>query len=209
MTLPSDIDPNFPATLWGVAKSFQAMGIVCHPVDLASSMFLESSIERRARNAEGCLGINQMCPGNFAKLGINPNTYTQLTESEQLCHYVFPFWKSIVASHHIAELSARDIEWLNYVPAYYVPNAPDSHVIMNSANPNYNEGFDHGNKGYITAGDIQTSIDKACSTARWFAIKAAILAADPSGPLVGGAAGTIIAGILFFIAYKLLGKARF
>lgn len=200
-TLPSDIDPNFVPSLYAVAAQLNS-----DPVNLAMSLYMESEIKAHARNSIGCLGINQMCPGNFAGLGIDPATYTQLPASQQLCHYVFPFWRSIMGRHGLSSLSARDVEWLNFLPATFVPNAPDDHVV--TSNPTYvnaNKGFDHGNKGYITAGDIGQSVANACTGARWLAIHAAIVAGNPNAGLIGGG----IAGILlaFGTAVFFLAKA--
>ena len=198
MSLPSDIDAAFVPNLYAVAAQLNS-----EPLNLAMSLYMESNIKASIQNLQGLpyYGINQMSAANLHAMGITPEEYLKLPASQQLCHYVFPFWKSIMAQHHLSQLSARDIEWLNYVPAYYVPNAPDDHVIMNSANPNYNKGFDHGNKGYITAGDIGTSVANACKGNRWLAIQAAILAGNPG--IVGGVGGALIAiGLGIFLMWK-------
>lgn len=199
--LPSGIDAAFVPTLWNVANALDS-----DPINLAESLYMESSIEPAVQNSAGYSGINQMSAANLQSMGITPAAYVKLPASVQLEKYVYPFWRSIKASHGITgPLSARDIEWLNFLPATYVANAPDSHVV--TSNPAYvtpNKSFDHGNKGYITAGDIGTSVKNAATGARWLAIQAAILAGNPNAGVIG-VTGGVVCGILLFLAYRLLG----
>lgn len=212
----SGVDDAFPAAIVQVAAQLDA-----DPVDLANVLYSESGIHPSTVNSIGCLGINQFCassgrenlpgwPGDHA--------YVQLSASEQLLHFVGPWWGRLKMQHGISgPLTGRDLYWLNFLPGLFVPNAPDSYVITRNAS--YvadNPGFAQG-KSYITAGDISRALVAARSQNpdRWNAIAQAIanaqVQAAPS-PAVAilmpgrvGAGGVVLAAGLAALAYYAAG----
>jgi hypothetical protein len=79
--------------------------------------------------------------------------------SQQLQVGVFPYWTQMMQNAGLSTISGRDLYWLNWVPALFVPNSPDSYVIQNQGDPYYSADLDIGGKGYITAGDLQTRLN--------------------------------------------------
>ena len=181
MPLPSDIDPAFPAELVRTAARLNA-----DPLDLANILFVESNgIHAGIVNAGGCVGINQFCP-------VNQNTrilpgwpglarYRALPASAQLRDFVAPWWERIAAQHELTTLTGRDLYWLNFTPAWFVPNAPASHVITRDPsivrdNPRLSLG-----KSYIAVSDIDRVLAEGRQGARWDQIAAAVREAEIGG----------------------------
>ena len=105
------------------------------PLDLAALMFPESGINPTAKNVSpdgtiNAIGINQLASINWKAYGItDPAAYLALSASAQWAHVVRPFFAAELRSHPEAAKSLRDLYWLNFEPAKYVPGAPDSYVI--------------------------------------------------------------------------------
>lgn len=180
MTLPSDIDAAFIPALISGANQLGA-----DPFGLAAILYSESGIHSNIKNSIGCVGINQFCPSTAAAMGITDMAaYQQLPASKQWA-YVMKFWSSLIKAHN-ATPSARDIYWLNFLPATYVKGVDDTHVITSSASiVAANPGFSRG-KSYITTGDLSDAIANAVKSnpTRWAAIAQAIT--DGGGVRGGG-----------------------
>src|SRR6185312_6732211 len=157
--LPSDIDAEFPAALVAGARE---LGV--DPVGAAALLYVESGIHHAAVNPRGgAVGLNQFDPPTqVLHYGFpSVDAYKQSPACVQFVNAVLPFWKSLTSQfgHGQTKFSARDLYWLNFLPATYVPNAPDSHII--TSNPAWvtpNPGLANG-KSYISAGDITRALD--------------------------------------------------
>ena len=132
------------------------------PIGVAEMLMNESGFNPSATNSIGCVGLNQICPGSQ---GIFSSDYTaaqyaNLTVSEQL-PYVFAYFQQWLTKYGLGSISARDLYWLNFLPATYVPNSPDSYVIATKGDGYYdaNASLDVDGSGTITAGDLQQVLD--------------------------------------------------
>jgi hypothetical protein len=165
----SGIDPGFYPAAWKVGL---ALGLSPSSAgyDVARILYFESSITPSVVNSIGCAGINQFCPGSMPA-GIATAQYVQLTASQQLVGYVWPFLANRVHQYGGID-GARDLEWLNYYPATYRRHAPGSTVV----NP-HPAGADlplARGKPYIDAADIEACLTQGpkWQQARWKAIQA-------------------------------------
>lgn len=173
LPIPAHLDASFAPAVCDVAEAFGGSD----PLGIAALLFSESDINPTIENSIGCVGINQFCPSTAKAMGIeDQQAYRQLSACQQLRNFVFPFWSELVKAHHVPfPVSARDLYWLNFLPATYVPNAPDSHVITRDPGIiSENEGFDTQHKGFITAGDMQLALVNAAHGQRWDEIAALI-----------------------------------
>jgi hypothetical protein len=125
-------------------------------------MLAESGMNPRAVNSIGCAGLNQMCGRNIPN-GMTGQQYAQLSASEQLGHAI-SYWSNQIRQHPAAAKGgARDLYWLNFLPASYVANAPNDHVIAVSqpeeswvdanGNPHRLSGVVSQNKGFVLPGE--------------------------------------------------------
>jgi hypothetical protein len=157
-TAPND---NFD-TGWASVFVAGCNAIGASPLEVAELLLSESGFDPSARNSIGCVGLNQLCSSSY---GIFSSDYTvdqyvQLTVSEQL-PYVFAYWQNWLTQYGLGSISARDLYWLNFLPATYVPNSSDDYVISSKGDPYYssNTGLDMDGNGQITAGDLQARLD--------------------------------------------------
>lgn len=172
------------------------------PRDLAAVMFAESGLNPRAVNPDpegGAVGINQLFRSNWKKFlfdrGMSVEEYSALPASEQWKRVAGPFFRGVIESHPdvrgaAPENRARDLYWLNYKPATYVPNAPEDHPI----------GKDSANSALQLPGDpivrpagLRAFLEKQQRQGgpRWAGILAAIDAVEGGGgpvPLPPGVA---------------------
>jgi hypothetical protein len=124
------------------------------PEVIGITLFEESGMNPGAKNSIGCVGLNQFCPGTYEYwVKIPAEDYLTLSMAQQL-DYIGPFWQSKPSWS-----TARDLFWLNFLPATYVPNA-DPSTILNDPNKlgeSYAEKVAAANPGiakgqtYITA----------------------------------------------------------
>jgi Transglutaminase-like superfamily len=176
------------------------------PLDVLKLLLSESGLNPRADNSIHAVGINQLIPMNYGYItnaGYTVDQYKALTAEQQL-PVVFAYFQNVLKNHHLTSISGRDLYWLNFLPAYYVPGATDLHVIVTSSSGFYqaNQSFDHGKKGFITAGDLQLSLDaqEAAHPTYWPLLSAAILAQE-GGPTVPIAA--VLLGLGLFVGASL------
>jgi hypothetical protein len=202
--LPSSLGSGFAGTLVVLSR-----GLGIDPFDAAKLLMSESDLTPSATNARGftsgfAVGINQLAPvnwGYFTSRGFTVDEYRALTAEGQL-PIAFAYFASEMKSHGLSSISGRDLYWLNFLPATFVPNAPDSHVIVTSASGFYtnNSHLDHGGKGAITAGDLQLSLDAQERKGEWPALAQAI--ADAGGG--GGGVASALVGALFVVGMGAL-----
>jgi hypothetical protein len=182
--LPTNLGTNFVPTLVAQSKTIGAS-----PLDILKLLLSESGLQPTAWNpngfasGEGAAGINQLAPVNYGYItnaGYTPQGYLQLTAEQQL-PVAFAYFAAVMSGAGLSSISGRDLYWLNFLPATYVKDALDSHVIVSSSSGYYtnNTGLDHGSKGYITAGDLQKSLDAQESSQTYQLLAPAILAANP------------------------------
>lgn len=120
-TKGASLPSSFWLALWASAKALGA-----DPADMAKIMWAESGINPVADH-DGCVGINQFCPGTFEHfVPMSREQYKKLPAEKQL-PFVTQFWKTKPAA---ARQSARDLYWVNFVPATYKPNMPDSFDVL-------------------------------------------------------------------------------
>ena len=159
------------------------------------------------------MGLNQQCPGsqNFTS-DYSTSQYTALTVSQQL-PYVFAFWQNWLSQYGLLTISARDLYWLNFLPATYVPYSPDSYVISSQGDPWYssNTSLDPTGSGEITAGDLMNAISNAEANNPGLYSYLAEMITLAGGPLAylpwpWFAAGSAAAGFLSFYAMKKYGR---
>jgi len=177
-------------------------------------MIAESGLDPTARNPKdtskppAALGINQFSPISKTYQGyvkdIDPEVYLTFPASKQL-DYALRFFADQFRNHPAAKAGgARDLYWLNFLPATYVPNAPDSHIL--APDPAFNLGADIVNANrslvlpgetemrsgvpVIRAGGLKAALDRAAnaSGSRWNAIVSNIVELGGSLPSLPDAA---------------------
>jgi hypothetical protein len=158
--------PSYFDSGWAGVFVVGANAIGVDPLDLAKLLISESGFDPSAQNSIGCVGLNQICPSSQGVFNSDytADQYTQLTVSQQL-PFVFDYFRNWLSQYGLSSISARDLYWLNFLPATYVPGSPDSYVIATQGDGYYdaNTSFDKTGKGTITAGDLQTALDDAAT----------------------------------------------
>jgi hypothetical protein len=153
---------NYFDTGWAGVFVAGCEALGASPLEVAELLMSESSFNPGTRNSIGCVGLNQLCSSSygFFTSDYSVDQYTQLTVGEQL-PYVFSYWQHWLSQYGLGSISARDLYWLNFLPATYVPNSPDSYVISSQGDAYYgsNSGLDMNGDGQITAGDLQAKLD--------------------------------------------------
>jgi hypothetical protein len=153
------------------------------PDVIGITLFEESGMDPGAKNSIGCVGLNQFCPGTYEYwVNIPANEYLILSMAQQL-DYIGAFWQSKPAWS-----TARDLFWLNFVPATYVANA-DPSTILNDPNKigaslaasiaSANPGIAQGQQ-YITAGMIDDYLASFEQSPGWQLALQKIAQYDPS-----------------------------
>jgi hypothetical protein len=198
--------PSYFDTGWASVFVAGCEAIGANPYDVAALIIGESGWYPGAVNpSSGNIGLNQLTSAPV-------DGYADMTVSEQL-PWVFDYWVRQMQQAGLISISARDLYWLNWVPALYVPFAPDSYVIQNQGDPYYSADLDIGGKGYITAGDLQTRLDnmKANNPDLYSYLAEQItLAGGPVAyfPWPWLAAGSFAAGFAGFFLMQKYGRPR-
>jgi hypothetical protein len=168
--LTADVDLPFDTAVIQAAAVIEADD----PREILAVLFAESSVTPSAvHHAPNCYGINQFCdPPTFAMAvpDQTPASYLALPASVQLLRYVVPFWNSARKVHGPrVTKNARNLYWLNFLPATVKPDALDDYVIPGSraaalANPDL-----AGGKSFVTPGDLSRFLVKRqqAEPARW------------------------------------------
>jgi hypothetical protein len=204
--------PSYFDDTWQSVFVAGCEAIGANPYDVAGLLMNESGFNPSAQNSISCVGLNQMCPGSqdFTS-DYTPAQYTALTVSQQL-PYVFEFWQNWLSQYGLLTISARDLYWLNFLPATYVPNSPDSYVISQEGDAWYssNTSLDPTGSGQITAGDLSTAISNTESNNPDLYTYLAEMITLAGGPLAYFswpyfAAGTFAAGFVGYYAWKKWG----
>jgi hypothetical protein len=201
--------PAYFDTGWASVFVAGCEAIGANPYDVAGLLINESGFNPGATNSIGCVGLNQQCPGSQNFTGdYSSDAYAQLTVSEQL-PYVFAFWENWISQYGLITISARDLYWLNFLPATYIPNSPDSYVISQQGDAYYasNSSLDTDGSGTITAGDLMNAISNAennNSGLYTYLVEMITIAGGPLAyfPWPWLAAGSFAAGIAMFYGWR-------
>jgi Putative peptidoglycan binding domain len=171
----ADIAGALTTTLNGVVDPRDALKIMLGESEMnpAAVAYLDPETKTEPV-AGGVFGLLVTQTQNLT--GMSFSDWIQLSAAQQI-PYAAKFWKQITAGFGAPlPVSARDLYWLNYLPATYVPGAPDDYVFVRSNDTflrrgsstwehaagyyTQNEGLDHPltpggtRKGFITAGDM-------------------------------------------------------
>lgn len=182
----SSIDAAFYPAAWKVGL---ALGLppTTAGFDISKILYSESSITPSSMNSIGCVGINQFCPGSLPS-GITAAAYQQLTASQQLLGYVWPFWAARVKAKGGID-RMRDLYWLNWLPATYYRGAGDSAIVVPNVGA-LDRAVSQG-KTYATASNLDAWVASRCHGTRWLHI-AANLAPYAVPPILSHKAAAII-----------------
>lgn len=229
---------NSDAFLLGVVQVAQALG--ASPIDLLLAMNTESSLNPAAHNAsgQGAWGLIQILTSNLPGVGWTDggSAFAQLSDVDQL-----PYVQNFLSRYAQYGLSTPGrVHQALFVPATIedpanFPDVPDTVIAAASADNlptgistglanalvaayNANPGFDQGQKGYITTGDMyQTDLSRAANSSVFQDDLARLQQIAPQIFQTAATAGTSILGIgvlagLGYLLYRnrvaILGKRR-
>jgi peptidoglycan hydrolase-like protein with peptidoglycan-binding domain len=180
--------PAYPgATDIASALATDLAGVV-DPKDAIKVLLNESGMDPTAINHDS--KGNPVAAGVFQLLvsaipgftGMSLEDWTALSAAQQI-PYAAKFWREKTSQNGAPlPVSARDLYWLNYMPAAYTPGAPDDYQFVRSDDTwlprgsstwkhaagfyTQNAGLDHPltpggpPKGFITAGDMALAADR-------------------------------------------------
>jgi hypothetical protein len=168
--------------LWALA---QRLGST--PQVLGLILFEESGMDPGASNPAGCYGLNQFCKsgGTYdAWVHVPPDQYLKWSMAQQLGP-IGNFWASKPAFS-----TARDLFWLNFLPASYVEGASPDTVVNDPTkmDPTYatvtvpaaNPGLFQG-RSVLTAGDVDNYLASVAASPGWQLALQNIAENAPSG----------------------------
>lgn len=145
----------------------------CQPIDLLGVMMNESGVRATARNqSSDASGLIQFMPTILVGLGwdAGPAAFRELTAEQQM-PYVERFFRPYVNQ---GLSPAARLYQATFLPATLgLGSELDTAICGIRDGDRYpqayqaNVGFDTDHKGYITVGDLQQAIDRACHGARW------------------------------------------
>ena len=179
--------PDYPQAQ-EIASALASISHVAAPRDALKIMLGESGMDPTAV-AHDPKTHEPVAGGVFGLLvtqmpdGMSFDQWLALSAAQQI-PYAVKFWKGVTSGFHAPlPVSARDLYWLNYLPATYVPDAPDDYVFVknddtilrrDSSTWEHDSGFYTQNtsldhpltpggppKGYITAGDMAQAASRA------------------------------------------------
>lgn len=155
------------------------------PYVLGLLLFEESGMDPGIANSIGCVGLNQFCPGTYEYWvkDRTPDEYLQLSMADQL-DYIGPFWQSKPKK---AVLTTRDLFWINFLPATWVPNATRATIVNDPTKlgAKYALQVAQGNsviaqgRPNITAGDIDDYLAGVAQASGWKLAQTLIAQNDP------------------------------
>lgn len=104
-------------------------------------MASESGLDSKIRNSIGCVGLNQMCKGTLEGFfrGSGTKDYGQLSKeflalpASQQMDPIEALWDFRARQYGLQKQTARDLYWLNFLPATYETNASDATIIVPNA----------------------------------------------------------------------------
>jgi hypothetical protein len=173
--------------LWALA---QRLGVT--PQVLGLVLYEESGMDPGAKNTNGssdpnkwCVGLNQFCPGTYESwVSVDRPTYLTWSMAQQLGP-IGAFWASKPSF-----TTARDLFWLNFLPASYVEGASPDTVVNDPTKmdahyatvtvPAANTGLFQG-RSVLTAGDIDAYLASYASSPGWQLALQKIAENAPSG----------------------------
>lgn len=191
------------AAFYGKLLDGEAQGIYRSAEDALNLFASESGLDPKAKNSIGCVGLNQMCDGTlqaFYKSPRGPLSFVDLAEeyrnlpaSMQL-DAIHRLWSYRAKVNGLINATARDLYWLNFLPATFLKDAPDSFVIVPhpklsaaqsagilKANPGLVEKDASGSSIIRVAGLVRF-LDKAKTTGVYKSAAAELQKARAAGP---------------------------
>jgi hypothetical protein len=166
--------PSYPEATDIANALASSLGGIVEPRDAVKVMLNESGLDPTAVNRQNgepvAAGVFQLLVSQIpTETGMSFDEWIKLSAAQQI-PYAAKSWRDKATSNGTSTpISARDLYWLNYLPATYVPGASDDYQFVRSDDTylprggdwthaagfyTQNTGLDHGNKGYITAGDM-------------------------------------------------------
>lgn len=218
----SNIDAAFwPKLIAGAAD----LGV--SPFSLALVMNMESGIDPTAAHRDAntgqpdAVGLNQFWVSSTFRTavpGVSVDEYLSWPASRQL-ERALAYWRDQLNAHPGArDGGARDLYWLNFLPATYVPNAPDDHILAptedgklvaaaNNNGPLVLPGETEMRNGVkvIRAAGLRNALDRAAKSGRYQAAQANLLELGASVEKLRGIAGKKIAPAAKAFAIATLG----
>jgi hypothetical protein len=171
---------SFWVALWNIAGELgttpQVLGLI---------LFEESGMDPSIINAEGCVGLNQFCPGTFGGyVPMSVQQYAALPAEQQL-PYIQKYW----ADRPSGSLdNVRDLFWVSFLPATWKANASPSTVVNDPSilGASYaatvarqNPGIAQG-RATITAGDIDAYLAGVAQAPGWVLALQMLAENDPN-----------------------------
>lgn len=163
-----DLPDEFFDKLVGLAEFLR-----CSPVDMARVMMNESGINPKAKNPNAdANGLIQFMGPTLAGLGwaFGGEKFRELSAVDQLS-WVKKYYEP--KAQWGLESAAR-LYLATFLPALMQNNASHSpiFVLCGKHGPldwayGPNRSFDQDGKGYITVGDLEKAVERACKGARW------------------------------------------
>jgi hypothetical protein len=164
--ITSDLSDEF----FDLVRSVSAH-LACEPIDLLGVMMNESNVRATAHNPNGdASGLIQFMPQTLTNLGWNQGheAFRQLSADQQM-PYVDQYFTPYIAK---GLSPAARLYQATFLPATLDLGADLGTIICGQNGPyafayGPNIGFDSERKGFITIGDLQAAIDRACVGERW------------------------------------------
>jgi hypothetical protein len=156
---------DFPATAQVLWALWNAGGP--RPEYLLPVLYSESGFDPSTPNRAGApyYGIGQTAGTTLADAGVSVSDFLTWPASEQISHFVGPYFLSASRSYGPIRSGARAYQ-ANFLPATLASARALDSVVSQSGDPYYasNQGLDWQHKGAITVRDLAHFIEHAART---------------------------------------------
>ena len=183
---------DFPASGEALWRLYDATGI--RPEYILPVLWHESNFVTTVINSIGCAGINQMCSGALAGIGVDAQTYASWPASAQIDHGVRAYMTPYAGQLH----SGARAYQANFLPATLSTKTQLSDVLASAPSDFYewNKSLDPNGDGQITIQDLADVVAKAAAVpqvqraiAQTYALRPDEVEQDPAyGTDFGGSA---------------------
>lgn len=149
---------DFPASGEALWRLYDATGI--RPEYILPVLWHESNFVTTVINSIGCAGINQMCSGALAGIGVDAQTYASWPASAQIDHGVTAYMRPYAGQLY----SGARVYQANFLPATLSSATALSDVV--TASPTFvsaNPSLDVNQDGQITLQDLADVVAKAAA----------------------------------------------
>ena len=148
--------PAFGNALWAVSDQLGIRPEWQLPV---LSMETGGTFRPSIMNPDGCVGLNQFCPGTYEHyVNVPVSTYQTWLPSQQLAGPILNYWRNALRYGSIRSSTRLMLAQLGQTLLARAP-ALDS-IIFRAPSREYtdNGGFDTGRKGYIAVQDLANAM---------------------------------------------------